>query len=258
MKEQRALPLLVAGVGVFLGAAAVSAQPITHVGDRGSGCVLQPPGPGAQTLTLSAPVLPGQTLVVSAGATSAAVVPGTPTDPAANVYATDSNHGAGGFIRATIHSSRITSGLVAGQQVMLPYNNTSALTHNVCAVASVFTGLVTVGWLDQAGGAGTMGVATTSQAVSTPGNIAQPNELLIAAFFTGNAGTFTPGADLTALTSVCNAAGGACLFPVYRVTTAAVAQTANATTTNPVGWSAALATYRGVIFPVTLESFRVE
>jgi hypothetical protein len=246
------------GLAVACVAVAASAQPIVHVGDRGAACVLQPPGPGSQALTLSGPVLAGQTLVVTAGATSAAVVPGVPTDPAANAYATDADFGTAAFMRATIHSSRITTGLAPGQQITLPYNNTSALIHNVCAAASVFTGLQTAGWLDQTGGAGSVGVASTSQAVSTQGSITQPNELLIAAFFTGNAGTFTPGAGLTSLTSVCNAAGGACLFPVYRVTTGALVQTATSTTTNAVAWAAALATYRGVVFPVELDSFRVE
>jgi hypothetical protein len=240
-------------------AAAQPSPPIVHEGVLGSGCSLVLPGVGSQVIVLLGAVATGRTIVITAQATSSAVIPGIVVDATGiNVYTSDVSSSVA--VPVSVYSSRITAPLLLGQIITIPYNNTSGLVHTVCASASVFSGVrTTAGWLDQTGGGGSAST-TTSLAMSTAAATSQPNDLLVGAFATNNPGTFTLGAGPTALPPACNAGNGVCLFPFYRVLAGAppAVQTATGTTTSPVVWGGALAAYRGEDFPVRLESFSIQ
>jgi hypothetical protein len=235
-------------------AAAQPSPPIVHLGDIGSGCGIAALGVSVLPIVLVGPAPVGSTIVVTAKSAGGGLIPTLVVDSTGiNVYGADVTNPT---FAVSIFSSRVASSLVAAQVINITFNNGSGLLQSVCATASVFSGLqATPGWLDQSGIAGSATVAT-SLAVSTPATT-QPNDLLIGAFSTGNAGTFTLDAALTPLTPACNAASS-CLRPFYRILSATGPQTATATTTTPVGWGAAVAAFRGADFPVTLQSFGVE
>ncbi|MET0552946.1 MAG: hypothetical protein ABW221_07910 [Vicinamibacteria bacterium] len=237
-------------------AAAQPSPPIVHEGDVGAACGLAILGISTVPLVLIGPVPLGRTIVVTTKAGGTGLLPTLVVDSSGiNLYGPDVTHSAPGSA-VSIFSSRVTSPLTIAQVITLTFNNTTGLVQTVCTTASVFSGLqTTAGWLDQSA---TNGSASTVSALSvTTGATTQPNELLIGAFSTGNAGTFTLGAGLTALTPACNVANS-CLRPFYRVLSATGAQSASASGTTPTAWSAAVGTFRGEDFPVTLETFSIE
>jgi hypothetical protein len=255
---------VLAALGVSMGVLALAASPaaaqpsppIVHEGDVGSGCGLAVLGISTVPLVLIGPVALGRTIVVTTKAAGTGILPTLVVDSSGiNLYGPDVTHtGPGSSVG--IFSSRVTSPLTIAQVITLTFNNTTGLIQTVCTTASVFSGLqTTAGWLDQSATNGSASTIT-SLAVTT-GSTTQPNELLIGAFSTGNAGTFTLDAGLTALTPACNVAGS-CLRPFYRVLSSTGPQSATASGTTPTAWSVAVGTFRGEDFPVTLESFSIE
>jgi hypothetical protein len=241
-------------------ALAQPSPPIVHEGVLASGCSLVVPGIGSQVLVLLGAVPVGRTIVITAQATNSSVIPGIVIDATGiNLYTSDVSF-TGTGIPVSVYSSRITSPLLLGQIITIPYNNTSGLIHTVCASASAFSGVrTTAGFVDQTGTGGSA-TTTTSLAMSTAGATTQPNDLLAGGFATSNPGTFTLAAGLTAIAPACNVGNNVCLFPFYRVLAGAppAVQTATATTTSPVPWGGALVAYRGEDFPVELQSFGIE
>jgi hypothetical protein len=251
------LGFLLGAVSASVPAFAQPSPPIVHEGDIGAACGLAVLGISTVPLVLIGPVPVGRTIVVTTKAAGTGLIPTLVVDSTGiNVYGLDVTHSGPGS-SVSVFSSRTTSPLAVAQVISLTYNNSTGLVQTVCTSASAFSGLQTTpGWLDQSGTAGSA-TASTSFAVSTTGSTTQPNELLVGAFSTGNAGTFTLGPGLTPLTPACNVTNS-CLRPFYRVLSATGPQSASATGTTPAAWSAAIGNFRGEDFPVELQSFGVE
>lgn len=216
------------------------------------------------TLSILVPaggVAAGNSIIVTFAIVSVATTV-TVADTSGNVYTinADAASSLGGTARRTIiFSANNVAPLLAGGMITVTFVPAVSLARAVSAAE--FSGLATISPLDK-----TMinsnAVPDTSPTSNLTAPTVQPNELLIGAIGAVQPISigFTPGAGYTGLSRAGTSSGvnDITINPEFRIVAAIGTYLADGTLGSPSSWSAAIATYKGATFPVSLQSFSAD